>query len=592
MVVDRNLNVEYDVEQLKDAFMNCGWEEVVEGVHNRNYDSISRALSHASTNAETEGREPQGKVLRLLSDACSMVLVPDNRNEPFRPLWVGNGRCSPVLDDFTESEIGFFAEIVNEIDNSILKGRLADLVWCKGKPRDVKFALTAIDSYTQLSLDMDTWIKDGHQCWERAIRLSRMIRLAGEDQLNQIEISIINALESATAENNIPVLSLVDLLRSNKLGKHSSTIVARKFESLAKDFKADARFYVSEAFYNEAAKWFRDSGDDNKYVEMTVSRAETFVSDANTRVSSENPDYGVAASFLENAIQIYRDIPHIHRNVHRVNERIQELTLSLNEYGKRALENMATVSSDPIDLTECIQQARNTVSGKSMHEALGAFTNLHETNFSKLRNSAIDSLERSPFLASIPKVVSSHDGRIIAKTPGVVGATPSEHNEKEIHTEMNRFHYGTLIGVVVQALILPALEVLNLEHRLTTSDLVSLARRSSIVPINREFLFGKALAHGFNMDFVTSIHLLAPQIEHMVRFHLKVAGVVTTHLDKDGIEFEKSLSTLMDIPETRKIFGEDLEYEIKALFCDQIGPNLRNNIAHGLLNDQEVILPM
>ena len=34
-------------------------------------------------------------------------------------------------------------------------------------------------------------------------------------------------------------------------------------------------------------------------------------------------------------------------------------------------------------------------------------------------------------------------------------------------------------------------------------------------------------------------------------------------------------------------FGEDLTYEIKALFCDPMGPNLRNNVAHGLLNDQQ-----
>ena len=35
------------------------------------------------------------------------------------------------------------------------------------------------------------------------------------------------------------------------------------------------------------------------------------------------------------------------------------------------------------------------------------------------------------------------------------------------------------------------------------------------------------------------------------------------------------------------IFGDDLTYEIRALLCDQVGPNLRNNIAHGLLNDRE-----
>ena len=41
----------------------------------------------------------------------------------------------------------------------------------------------------------------------------------------------------------------------------------------------------------------------------------------------------------------------------------------------------------------------------------------------------------------------------------------------------------------------------------------------------------------------------------------------------------------MELPETTKIFGEDLCFEIKALFCDPAGPNLRNNVAHGLLDD-------
>lgn len=41
----------------------------------------------------------------------------------------------------------------------------------------------------------------------------------------------------------------------------------------------------------------------------------------------------------------------------------------------------------------------------------------------------------------------------------------------------------------------------------------------------------------------------------------------------------------MDIPETVQIFGEDLVFEVKALFCDPMGPNLRNELAHGLLDD-------
>ena len=42
----------------------------------------------------------------------------------------------------------------------------------------------------------------------------------------------------------------------------------------------------------------------------------------------------------------------------------------------------------------------------------------------------------------------------------------------------------------------------------------------------------------------------------------------------------------MDLSETEKIFGENLSFEIKALLCDLSGPNLRNYLAHGLLDDQ------
>jgi hypothetical protein len=43
----------------------------------------------------------------------------------------------------------------------------------------------------------------------------------------------------------------------------------------------------------------------------------------------------------------------------------------------------------------------------------------------------------------------------------------------------------------------------------------------------------------------------------------------------------------MELPEIETIFGKDLSFEIKALFCDPFGPNLRNELAHGLLDYEE-----
>ena len=131
------------------------------------------------------------------------------------------------------------------------------------------------------------------------------------------------------------------------------------------------------------------------------------------------------------------------------------------------------------------------------------------------------------------------------------------------------------------------MEVLVLEHRLCEDDFVAIASRSPIVPEGRERLFGKALFVGYEMDFIAALHLLVPQIEHMVRWHLKASGIKTTNLDKDGIENENGLSALMNMPEVTQIFGEDLVFELKALLCDAFGPNLRNELAHGLLDSEE-----
>ena len=148
--------------------------------------------------------------------------------------------------------------------------------------------------------------------------------------------------------------------------------------------------------------------------------------------------------------------------------------------------------------------------------------------------------------------------------------------------------YKIHIGLSVIGSILPALDVLHLEHRVREEDFIALAKYSSIVPIERANIFGKALFAGYERDFITALHLLIPQIENMIRVHLKQNDVTTTHLDKDGIENEYGMNTLLDMPEAEQIFGKNLYFEFKSLFCDAFGPNLRNVVAHGLLEEDEL----
>jgi hypothetical protein len=135
--------------------------------------------------------------------------------------------------------------------------------------------------------------------------------------------------------------------------------------------------------------------------------------------------------------------------------------------------------------------------------------------------------------------------------------------------------------------IVAALETLRVEHRVTQAFFTSLTHQSNMVPSDRAPLFGRGLFAGYDGDFVLSTHLLIPQVEHFVRVHLKQAGALTTTLSQEGVDHENGLSTLIDLPQAIEVFGENIVFEFRALLCDSHGPNLRNDLAHGLLGVNE-----
>ena len=489
-------------------------------------------------------------------------------------------------DDFSQSDINFFAQIVDVIDEEPwLKGRLADLVWLKQHPRDLKFALAAIDSYRSIPLGLESSVPDGFDCWKRAIRLTHILGKGADNRLAEIEAAIIEKFKLTTKEDRFLGRRLADLLKSHNLGRDHSTMIATKLESLAREFEVANDFLNACDCFRDAVDWFRSSGDAPKSTEMKVALAECYVREASARIIAERSSHMEAARFYENAIQTYRDIPRSERELHQVDERIDELRAKLGESQKKSLDEMGVITSPDFDISQLVEDARNAVRGKELVEALKAFASLHDVaNVEEMRERASEMLRDQPFLEDLlsNSIVVSGDGRVVDKRFSI---TSSEGAESAIYSAMVQEH-GVVVALVVQGRILPALDVLHLEHRLSEADFVALARQSPIVPMGRELLFGKALFSGFDRDFITALHLLVPQVEHMVRCLLKRVGEKTTHLDSTGIETENGLSALMDTPKVEKIFGRDLSFEIKALFCDSTGPNLRNELAHGLLDDE------
>jgi hypothetical protein len=144
--------------------------------------------------------------------------------------------------------------------------------------------------------------------------------------------------------------------------------------------------------------------------------------------------------------------------------------------------------------------------------------------------------------------------------------------------------YQLLVALVAQGELEPALAAMLAEHMFTIWDFEDLCRLSPFVPTDRVDLVAEGLYAGYCGDMVHAVHVLVPQLENIIRVHLHHEGAITTTTSAEGIVMENGMSTLVKLPQMVVVFGEDLTFELTALFCDQNGPNLRNDVAHGLIN--------
>jgi len=545
------------------------------------------ALSNAARAASEAGAHERSKVLWLLADATSMRLTSESANQPFSAMSVFGDKRTTLPEDFTDADIDFFHDVVPLVTNSRLQARLADLVWLrKHSPRVPDMAVAAIDAYRLLPLELHSWLRDGRESWSRALHLSRNLRATAGTRFDDMESAMRAALDNSTRVDRFFPRQLADVMQKFGLERRDRTGVATKLEDLGKQADDEGDLEGARTFYSAAASWYGRAGDKVGAARTTFNESECWVRQAQARAEGAQSSQIVATSFYENAIQTLRTIGRAQRAALSVDERIEELRMSLAEAGEKSLEEMGMISTPGVNIDELVSAARRDVSGKPVLEALANFCAFYEgANVARAREEALEKLRNFPLQALMSSTLMSADGRVIAKRPAMsLNAQMTDTDEEAIWASMVQDHMLT-VQLLVQGQVAPAWHVLVLEHRLVEEEFMQLARNASIVPKDRARLVGKGLYAGYDGDFVTAVHILVPQLENLVRHHLKAGGAITSHLDNTGVVTENGLSTLMELPLAIQVFGEGVCFEIKALFCSPHGPNLRNNLAHGLLDD-------
>ena len=519
--------------------------------------------------------DDEKKILILLYEINRIQLNEKNQN-PFVPYVNSNiGITSAIPDYFTNDELDFYVSIFDSVKNKMLKARIADVLWYLKYKKNIKYPQYLINVY--LSLD----VSDSDKFWKRYLFLRRGLYTAVQinHDISNYELNFYQIFDSHIYENSAFLLRFAQIMREFTLNKIHSDAISKKLEVFASNLEITKQYFLAEQYYDEASLW--STGE--KKIELQVKRAYSYIHNAEEKESG-----GIAErSHYESALKILRKIDKTERRKFISEEQEDQLIQKLQNAGEKAINNMKQTSVT-LNVTEWIEQITSRMKNKSKAEALKEFAFiLNFISAEDIENSSGDYLKSSPLLSMCSHVMYSRDGRVVHQTHGV------DINEKLDKTnpsvwETMIWQYSLQISLNAQVAVLTALNTINSEHHITELDLREIVRDSLVVSEIRQEIFVKGLLAGFSYDFITSLHLLVPQIENIVREQLHTRNVKTITLDPDGLEIEVGLSTLVEKPEFETIFGEDIAFEIRALLCEATGANLRNNVAHGLLDEYEM----
>ncbi len=554
----------------KDDFINSGWEEIVNNSERKECLAYNMAFWEKAQEANVAGNFNEKAIFEILAAVTAAAIKPESNEEFF----------AQVFQNLTDEHLNFLAEIASEISDPELQARVADILWVR--KRDREMAKLAVNAYLQSATELEDpqkWNR-AYERIERALRLSRRIQYQTDTVFAHIE----KVLDFYKGEDPLWFSAkLMELLLEYKFGK--PTKYAALAEKAAKLAESENDWRRAKNYWEIKAQWHSIEKNDQQQLTALMLAAETYVKEAEDALKETPPRYFAASHFMQKAYEAFKRIPAKKEDKIKIaaKARAEEIHKILLEYQEESTEEFMSFSQE-INISNEVEQAKAYVRGKEFNDAIFALTLLGASpKLSYLRQQVQETRGLSSFF---PAVIVNEVGKVTAHQP-----SHFDQAEDAIRFEMYRsaIFYQRLHA---QAYIESARYQINLEHNVRINDFISLISYSPFVPPNREYLFAKGLYAGLTGDFITSTHILIPQIENSLRYLLSQRDALTSGISNNGIQTEHQLSTTLYHQEIKSIFDEDTLFDLKGLLIENSGSNLRHRMAHGLINDNGFFSPL
>lgn len=560
------------------AWMDSSWRFPITLELELSNIKIKNELFKEAEETKNKGNIILSENVALLAHIMGMQLFTKDKQNPFKSFCTTEISRSFSMEDLVEKHLLTLKEVLNLIQNPIIRSRIFDILWIRVRPKNVSLAIDAIDEYikssiAQRNINPELIFKSSHYL-RRAIIICKMI--SNNNLEAKILDEIINCmkLELLEPSNNerevfFKLLPLCIKKTDYQFWKNKGNDFIS--QSISKNNFDKARSYSQSL--QELAKFAGNSSDINLF---KCKETELYIQEAYTM-----RNLGAAPMILQT---FYNKAIEACRQTKGHKDKAAELHLELIEIQKNVSNDFKKIEHT-IDLKIPIDIILTEIKDASLIDAIKKISSLAiPMNKSDLFKKAIELAKEHPFSNLITKVIIGENGKQLANHPGIGGT--EEQQEAAIRYKASEYfiNYVLINGNIISLV----LENINEIYNNFETEIEKIIYPNPFIPGTRKYQFKRGLTAGFKADWITSNAILVPLLENSLRYIMTQSGKNMNIIDDEGNQKEKDFNVFVFSSDFKEIFGEDLQFQIQSLFTS-LGLNIRNNLAHGLMTDSDAL---
>lgn len=477
------------------------------------------------------------------------------------------------IDDLSDEDFDLLKEInYNQLSNNV-KAFIADFIWSQRK--DYEYSNVAINAYYELFKVLKNNInsKFDIDIIRRALFIATQIK---NDDFSKscckLIYDIINT-DVTLLEDTFKRIYLVDILIQYDKDRLVDLIAILDEEiELSKE-----NLYRSEHAYRSKLNCLKALKQSENIKLTNIDFANFYVNYADCLTQSSLDEILIAKKCYIDAIELYRnngkaqDAVYIYEKV----EQIEPLVVEQLQSTKVEL-NVGSI----------IDEIKNDIKDLSFEECIIYF--LKVVDFPRkdsLRQRINEEFKVSPLASMIPVSIVSKTGRVLCLLEPIINLDLDEDS-----VELDR-HLAHKLSIETQIYSLGIEYLINhikQTFKIKPEILDFLVQDNFIVPEKRRNIFKYAIYLFLKGRRYEAMHILAPQVENLFRELAKNCGGITTTIDKSGISQVKLLKSIFETSELLECYNSDILFLFRALLIEIACGNIRNDIAHGLLDENDI----